>query len=156
MQGIFDGILEALRKGDIEGLAKLTDRNWDALRVIIPAATNHFTETIIGRAREKFGADFRGFLMLGGMSGGGMANFVAPDRRDEFRDAILEIMLEAKHELEDVAPFAMDPVVYDFRINHLGSYARLIKGHKTSEIETLLGYRGRDEMIHRDDLVLND
>jgi glutamate 5-kinase len=29
-------------------------------------------------------------------------------------------------------------------------------GHKSSEIETLLGYRGRDEMIHRDDLVLND
>ena len=32
--------------------------------------------------------------------------------------------------------------------------ARLIMGHKTSEIETLLGYRGRDEIIHRDDLVL--
>jgi glutamate 5-kinase len=27
-------------------------------------------------------------------------------------------------------------------------------GYKTSEIETLLGYRGRDELIHRDDLVL--
>ena len=27
-------------------------------------------------------------------------------------------------------------------------------GHKSGEIETLLGYRGRDEMIHRDDLVL--
>jgi len=33
--------------------------------------------------------------------------------------------------------------------------ARRIKGHKSREIETLLGYRGRDEMIHRDDLVLN-
>ena len=30
----------------------------------------------------------------------------------------------------------------------------LIKGHKTSEIEALLGYRGRDEIIHRDDLVI--
>ncbi|HTH96678.1 MAG TPA: glutamate 5-kinase [Stellaceae bacterium] len=29
-----------------------------------------------------------------------------------------------------------------------------ILGHKTREIETLLGYRGRDEIIHRDDLVL--
>jgi glutamate 5-kinase len=27
-------------------------------------------------------------------------------------------------------------------------------GHKTSEIEAFLGYRGRDEMIHRDDLAL--
>jgi len=32
--------------------------------------------------------------------------------------------------------------------------ARRIAGHKSSEIEDLLGYRGRDEMIHRDDLVL--
>jgi glutamate 5-kinase len=33
--------------------------------------------------------------------------------------------------------------------------ARRIMGNKTSEIETLLGYRGRDEMIHRDDLALD-
>jgi glutamate 5-kinase len=32
--------------------------------------------------------------------------------------------------------------------------AARIKGHKSREIEALLGYRGRDEMIHRDDLVL--
>jgi glutamate 5-kinase len=32
--------------------------------------------------------------------------------------------------------------------------ARKIIGHKTSEIENILGYRGRDEMIHRDDMVL--
>ncbi len=30
-----------------------------------------------------------------------------------------------------------------------------IAGHKSREIEAILGYRGRDEMIHRDDLVLN-
>ncbi len=33
--------------------------------------------------------------------------------------------------------------------------ARRIMGYKTSEIEGVLGYRGRDEMIHRDDLVLS-
>jgi glutamate 5-kinase len=33
--------------------------------------------------------------------------------------------------------------------------ATRIAGHKSREIETLLGYRGRDEMIHRDDLVLS-
>ena len=33
--------------------------------------------------------------------------------------------------------------------------ARLIAGQKTSRIEAILGYRGRDEMIHRDDLVVN-
>lgn len=32
--------------------------------------------------------------------------------------------------------------------------ARHIAGHKSGDIERLLGYRGRSEMIHRDDLVL--
>jgi len=35
--------------------------------------------------------------------------------------------------------------------------ARRLAGHKSREIQDILGYRGRDEMIHRDDLVvLND
>jgi len=33
--------------------------------------------------------------------------------------------------------------------------AARIAGHKTHEIESILGYRGRDAMIHRDDLVLD-
>ena len=34
--------------------------------------------------------------------------------------------------------------------------ARRIVGHKSREIERILGYRGRAEMIHRDDLVLDE
>jgi glutamate 5-kinase len=33
--------------------------------------------------------------------------------------------------------------------------ARLLMGHKSSEIEDLLGYRGSDELIHRDNFVLS-
>jgi glutamate 5-kinase len=33
--------------------------------------------------------------------------------------------------------------------------ARRLIGRRTVEIETILGYRGRDEMIHRDDLALD-
>jgi len=33
--------------------------------------------------------------------------------------------------------------------------AQRIKGHKSREIEAVLGYRGREELIHRDDLVLS-
>ena len=36
-----------------------------------------------------------------------------------------------------------------------GDDARRIMGHKSREIGDILGYRGRDEMIHRADLVLN-
>ena len=32
---------------------------------------------------------------------------------------------------------------------------RRIMGHKSAEIATILGYRGRDEVIHRDDMVLS-
>jgi glutamate 5-kinase len=32
--------------------------------------------------------------------------------------------------------------------------AERIAGHRSDEIETILGWRGRDEMVHRDDLVL--
>ena len=39
-------------------------------------------------------------------------------------------------------------------LERLAEDAKRIIGYKTSEIEALLGYRGRDEMIHRDDLVL--
>ena len=30
----------------------------------------------------------------------------------------------------------------------------MIKGRRSTEIEDILGYQGRDELIHRDDLVL--
>ena len=40
-------------------------------------------------------------------------------------------------------------------IAYCASDARLLMGHKSSDIEGLLGYRGRDELIHRDDLVLS-
>jgi glutamate 5-kinase len=33
--------------------------------------------------------------------------------------------------------------------------AELIVGRRSGELEALLGYRGRDEMVHRDDLVLS-
>ncbi len=32
--------------------------------------------------------------------------------------------------------------------------ARRIAGHRSEEIEAILGWRGRDEMVHRDDLTL--
>jgi glutamate 5-kinase len=35
------------------------------------------------------------------------------------------------------------------------SDAERIRGRRSQELESLLGFRGRDEMIHRDDLVLS-
>ena len=75
MRGIFDAIRESLRTGDLKRLAKNTTANWEGpLKTIIPWVTNRFTETIIERGRRALGQDFWGFLMLGGMSGGGGAS----------------------------------------------------------------------------------
>ncbi len=98
------------------------------MKRIIPWVTNAFTETIIRESRAALGDDFWGFLMLGGMAGGGMAFFVAPERHDEFQGRIAAIMHRAKSDLDDALPFAMEPVVYDFRINPNGTFATLDSG----------------------------
>ncbi len=127
--GIFNEIVGCVERSDVRGLGQATTRNWNGpLKRIIPWVTNEFTETIIREARAAMGEDFWGFLMLGGMSGGGMAFFVAPHRHDEFQDRIAAIMRHAKAELDDALPFAMEPVVYDFRINPAGTVATLKSG----------------------------
>ena len=133
MRAIFDNIVSALERGDLRDVGRWTTQNWDGpLKTIIPWVTNRFTETIIQRSRALLQDQFWGFLMLGGMSGGGMAFFVAPERQAKFRDQILEIMGETKRQLEDALPFAMDPVVYNFRMNDVGSVAHLRRDVKAS------------------------
>ena len=76
---IFDGCSPAVDRGRRPRPGPLTTENWNGpLKQIIPWVSNAFTEAIIAAARRALGDDFWGFLMLGGMSGGGMAFFVAP------------------------------------------------------------------------------
>jgi UTP--glucose-1-phosphate uridylyltransferase len=126
---IFNHILEAVHSADVRSLGQWTTRNWNGpLKRVIPWVTNAYTESIISQARAELGDDFWGFLMLGGMSGGGMAFFVDPGRHDEFQERIAAIMTRAKAGLDDALPFAMQPVVYDFRINSHGTFATLDSG----------------------------
>lgn len=126
---IFEEVVKAVREADVRRVGALTTRNWEGpLKGIIPWVSNAFTETIIREVKGVLGKDFWGFLMLGGMSGGGMAFFVAPHRRNEFREQVGPIMRRVKGLLDDALPFAMEPVVYDFRINAQGSFAELNTG----------------------------
>jgi galactokinase/mevalonate kinase-like predicted kinase len=126
---IFDQVLAAVDSSDVRALGRSTTQNWNGpLKRIIPWVSNAFTETIIRESERALGDDFWGFLMLGGMSGGGMAFFVAPRRHDEFQGMIAAIMSRTKESLDDALPFAIDPVVYDFRINPRGTWASLDTG----------------------------
>lgn len=102
-------------------------RNFEGpIQTIIPWATNAFTEAVIERVKRDFGTHFRGFWMLGGMSGGGMGFIFDPSRKQAAEDSMPAIMSEARRELESGLAFAMQPVVYDFAINERGSCADLL------------------------------
>jgi hypothetical protein len=127
MLAILEEILSSLRKGDICKIGAATTRNFQQpIQTIIPWASNYFTETLIEKTRIEFGEHFWGFLMLGGMSGGGMGFVFASEKKTQAQRRLQEIMADTKHELQNALPFAMEPVVYDFSINERGTFAELL------------------------------
>ncbi|MEW6713894.1 MAG: UTP--glucose-1-phosphate uridylyltransferase [Nitrospirota bacterium] len=126
---LFDKIVAALKAGDMKELGRLTTEDWeDSIQLIIPFVNNAFTTDLIKEVKEEFREDYWGFLMLGGMSGGGMAFMVNPRIRDKFKERISRIMHELKEKYKSSLPFIIAPVVYDFEFNHEGITARLLQG----------------------------
>lgn len=124
-------LVDKLKHGDIRGLGNYTHKNFfGPIQDIIPWATNIFTEKIIEGVTAKFGKDFWGFWMLGGMAGGGMGFIFDPKQKINAQNYLAELMLKLKNELDRSIPFAMDPVVYDFSINEHGTTACLYQGAK--------------------------
>ncbi|MGV3504150.1 MAG: UTP--glucose-1-phosphate uridylyltransferase [Adhaeribacter sp.] len=147
---IFDDILAALRSGDIRQLAASTARNWDQpIKTIIPWASTHYTEQLIAKAKKALGPDYYGFLMLGGMSGGGMGMFVNPDHYEASKLRILELLRATKKELAEALPFAMEPVVYNWKINQQGTWASLHTGHQALMPEPYYGIQV-PELVRKD------
>lgn len=129
--GVLDDILGALKSGDVSKIGERTTFNFaEPIQTIIPWASTYFTEQLIERAGKSFGDDFWGFWMLGGMSGGGMGFMFEPQRKAEAQTRMAEIMSQAKQEMENSLPFAMDPVVYDFEINDNGTFGTLLKNEE--------------------------
>lgn len=128
---LFDQIVEQLKAGDIQKLGELTHKNFDGpIQAIIPWATTVYTERLISKTQDKYGAKFWGFWMMGGMSGGGMGFIFEPNTKAEAKIWLQNTLLETKKELEDAVPFAMNPVVYDFKINENGTYGSLLNAEK--------------------------
>jgi hypothetical protein len=129
MLGVLDEILDALKRGDVRAIGAATTRNFrEPIQTVIPWASNYYTETLISRVSAEFGADFWGFWMLGGMSGGGMGFIFDPAKKPLAQTRLQEIMSATKRELEHALPFAMEPVVYDFAINQNGTTCDLLQG----------------------------
>ncbi len=125
---LLDQIAAQLQQGDIRALGSLTQRNYDGpIQTIIPWAGNHYTAALIEQVRAEFGSAFWGFWMLGGMAGGGMGFLFDPKVQPLAKQRLAEIMSATRRRLEGGVPFAMEPVVYDFRINEHGSTAELLE-----------------------------
>ena len=126
---VLDDVVAALRQGDVRRVGEVTTRNFDGpIQTIIPWATNRFTDLLIELSQDKFGQQFWGFWMLGGMAGGGMGFIFDPDVKQEALDWLQQTMSETKERLQTSLPFAMEPVVYDFAINDRGTTAELRTG----------------------------
>ncbi len=146
--GYTDRIMRELRAGAIRAMGTATTEHFfGPLKDIIPWSSNAFTERMIREVSEALEAGFAsneegsenqmigtaslgevfwGFWMLGGMSGGGMGLIVNPEYRDQAKPVIRDILVRLKSEYENALPFAMDPVIYDFKINTNGSVCRKI------------------------------
>jgi hypothetical protein len=125
----FDEVVKQLKAGNIKAIGSFTHRNFTGpIQEIIPWATNLYTEFLIKKITDEFKENFWGFWMMGGMSGGGMGFIFDPSCKQKGQERLQEIMTQFKIEHEYSIPFAMDPVVYDFRINENGTCANLMEG----------------------------
>lgn len=126
----FDGVVDQLKKGEIKNIAKFTQNNFEGpIQDIIPWASNLYTETIIDKVKSKFGNNFWGFWMMGGMSGGGMGFMFEPSVKEAAKIHLLHIMQETKNDLDKAIAFGMNPIVYNFEINETGTNGSLLLGN---------------------------
>ena len=136
---ILDDVVDAIGCGDVAKIGELTTRNFEGpLQTIIPWATNRFTDALIEACRNQYGSQFWGFWMLGGMAGGGMGFIFDPRIKSQAQDWLAETMVKTKRAMQHSLPFAMDPVVYDFKINDNGTTAQLVAGGCRADARPIL------------------
>jgi len=126
---ILGEITRGLKEGDIRAIGKATHRNFfGPLQKIIPWCTNLFTNSLVEQCEEKWGDQFWGFWMLGGMAGGGMGFIFDPTVKEDAKKWLQTTMVETRDRMQKRLPFAMTPVVYDFEINDRGTWSEMITG----------------------------
>lgn len=132
---ILDEMMEAFRRSDVKEIGRCTTENFlGPIRSVIPSATNKYTETLIERVASRFGESFWGFCMHGGAAGGGMGFIFDPDVKEEAVQVLGDIMLQTKKEMEHAVPFAMDPCVFDYKVNDYGTVAQLCDRNDLPEL----------------------
>ena len=93
--------------------------------------------------------------MLGGMSGGGMGFIFDPSAKNEALVELGSILLQTKEDMSSSLAFAMDPVVFDYRVNEQGTIAELCPGSAECENERVTSTADKQTSTAHDQ-TLND
>ncbi|TVR45215.1 MAG: UTP--glucose-1-phosphate uridylyltransferase, partial [Planctomycetota bacterium] len=125
----FPRILSALQAGNLQALGALTHALFTGpLRQIIPGVSNAYVDDLISTARAAYGSAFYGFVMLGGMAGGGMAMLVDPLKRAEVDASWPHHLAATAARHQAGLPFVVPPRVLRVAGNGEGTSASLLQG----------------------------
>ena len=94
--------------------------------------------------------------MLGGMSGGGMGFIFDPSAKNEALVELGSILLQTKEDMSSSLAFAMDPVVFDYRVNERGTVAELYPGSSEDGDERDTSTTDKQTSATHDQNNLND
>ena len=126
---LLDDVMSHLAQGNILAFGIDTHNSFTGpTQVIVPWASNLYVEKLITHIKAEFGEHFWGFVMLGGMAGGGMGFLFDPEKKQSAKARLQILMNAAKRSLDNALPFALEPIVYEFDINENGSHADFLEG----------------------------
>jgi len=125
----YEKTLRALRRGDLAGLGRAVNRDWEeGTKQIIPSASDPLTEDLIAQMRQRWGKACLGFLMLGGAAGGGMAFVIDPAIYREFSRDLLQRLRRLRRRYAKSFPFLMEPRIFDFSLSNTGLESHIRRG----------------------------
>ena len=117
----YTNLQKAISLGASNEIAAITDNIFThELQEIIPYATNKYTETIKENMLKEFGNDYYGFMMIGGLSGGGMVFWINSKQANRY-ERIEVILQNSQREWAKEFNFISPPIVYNFGLNEKGT-----------------------------------
>ena len=136
---ILDDVIGHLKQGDVRAIGACTQRNFDGpIQTIVPWAGNLYTDTLIRACAVAMERGFLGFLDAGWHVGRRHGIFVRPAPQAGGAGRLQAIMSETKRLMEYSVPFAMEPVVYEFRSQRRGNRGRALERRFRTDAGRLL------------------
>ena len=125
---VYDQVMAQLGgKLNLSALGSILTSNFeDNICEIIPQATNAYTKALIEAVKTEI-EGYLGFVMFGGLSGGGCGFLFEPSSRALAVGKLKVIMHRLKVKMQASIPFAVEPVVYSWAVNEVGTVSSFVE-----------------------------